>query len=70
VVNPPIGLSTEEQIRLGLAGAVDAGPAVVRISTPQVEQIIVDGVGMDVDDVCAGGSVSVDGRGSVPDVGR
>jgi hypothetical protein len=70
VVNPPIGLSTEEQIRLGLAGAVDAGPAVVRIGAPQIGQIIVDGVGMDVDEARVGGSVSVDGRGSVPDVGR
>jgi hypothetical protein len=54
VVNPPIGLSTEEQIRLGLAGAVDAGPAIVRVASSQVGQIDVDGVGMDIDDVCAG----------------
>jgi hypothetical protein len=36
-------------------GALDARPAVVRIGAPQVGQIIVDGVGVDIDEACAGG---------------
>ena len=60
----------DEQVRLGLAGALDAGPAVVRIGAPQVGQIIVDGVGVDIDEALVGGSVSVDGRGSGHDVGQ
>jgi hypothetical protein len=65
MIYPPVALSTEHQQRVGLGGAVDAGPGIVRIGPTQVRQIIVDGVSVDIDEACAGGSVSVDGRGSV-----
>jgi hypothetical protein len=55
VIDPAVVLSTEHQVRLGVVGAVDAGPAVVRIGAPQIRQIIVDGVGVDIDEACAGG---------------
>jgi hypothetical protein len=57
-------------MRPGLAGAIEAGPVVVRIGAPQIGQIGVDGVGVDVDEAPAGGSVSVDGRCSVYGDGR
>jgi hypothetical protein len=50
VIDPAVGQSTEQQVRLGLAGALDAGPAVVRVRAPQVGQISVDGVAVDIDD--------------------
>jgi hypothetical protein len=37
---------------------------VVRISRLQIREILVDGVGMDIDEATAGESVSVDGPGS------
>ena len=49
---------------------MDAGPAVVWIDLPEVRQIRIDGVGVDIDEPCACGSVSVDGRDSVHDVER
>ena len=55
VVDPPVMLSTEEQLRVGVAGAVDAGPVVVRVGTPQIRQPIVDGVGVDIDEPGLGG---------------
>ncbi len=55
---------------LGVAGALDAWPAVVRIGLPQIRQIVVDGVGVDIDEPWVGGSVSVDGHGSVQRVDR
>jgi hypothetical protein len=62
VIDPAVGNPAEHQVRVGLAGAIDGGPAVVWISLPQIRQIGVDGVGVDIDEACAGGSVSVDGR--------
>jgi hypothetical protein len=59
VIDPAVVLSTEHQLRVGLACPVDAGPAVVRISL-QIREILVDGVGMDIDEATAGESVSVD----------
>jgi hypothetical protein len=50
LIDPAVGLPTEQQVRLGLAGAIDAGPTIVRVGAPQVGQIGVDGVGMDIDD--------------------
>jgi hypothetical protein len=40
----------------------------MRIDLAQMRQIIVDGVGVDIDEPCACESVSVDGRDSVPEV--
>jgi hypothetical protein len=59
MIDPAVVLSTEHQARVGLACSVDAGPAVVRISL-QIREILVDGVGMDIDEATAGESVSVD----------
>ena len=55
VVDQAVRLPTEHQVRLGVAGAVDAGPAVVRVGAPQVGQFVVDGVGVDIDEACVGG---------------
>ena len=63
MIDPAVVLSTEHQVRVRLACPVDAGPAVVRISL-QIREILVDGVGMDIDEATAGESVSVDGPGS------
>ena len=65
MINPAVGNPPEHQVRFGLARAVDAGPGVVRIGPPQIRQIVVDGVGVDIDEAGAGGWVSVDGRDSV-----
>jgi hypothetical protein len=70
VIDQAVLLSTEHQVRLGVAGAVDAGPAVVRVGAPQIRQVIVDGVGVDIDEPCACESVSVDGRDSLAEVER
>jgi hypothetical protein len=67
-VNLAIGLSTEHQAYFGLTGALDAGPPVVRIDLAKIRQIIVDGVGVDIDEPRAWEPVSVDGRDSVPEV--
>jgi hypothetical protein len=68
VIDQAVMLPTEHKVRLGVAGAVDAGPAVVRISAPQVGQFIIDGVGVDIDDAC--GWLGVDDGGSAQHVGR
>jgi hypothetical protein len=65
VIDPAVGNPTEHQPRVGLADALDPGPAVVRIGLPQIRKSIVDGVGVDVDEASASGSMSGDGRGSV-----
>jgi hypothetical protein len=70
VIDPAVVLPAEQQTRFGLAGAVDAGPVVVRIRTSQIRQIIVDGVGVDIDEACAGRQLSVDGGGSAQHVRR
>jgi len=62
VIDPAVVLSTEHQVRVRRACPVDAGPAVVRISL-QIREILVDGVGMDIDEATAGESVSLDGPG-------
>jgi hypothetical protein len=63
VIDPAVGNPTKHQAGFGFAGAFDAGPAVVWIDLPEVRQILVDGVGMDIDEATAGESVSVDGPG-------
>jgi hypothetical protein len=50
VVDPAVRLPTEHQLRLGLAGALDARPAVVGVRARQVRQAIVDGMSVDIDD--------------------
>ena len=55
MIYPTVGLSTEQQVRLGITGAVDAGPEVVRIGAPKIQQLIVDGVGVDTDEAGVGG---------------
>ena len=64
VIDPAVGRSTEHQLRVGLACPVEGGPAVVWVSLPQIGQILVDGVGMGIDEASVGESVSVDGPGS------
>ena len=64
VVNLPIRLSTEHQARFGLARAFDAGPLILRIDLAQIQQDVVDGMGVDIEKACAGGPMSVDGRDS------
>jgi hypothetical protein len=49
VIDPAVVLSAEQQLRLGVVGALDAGPQIVRIGMPQIQQMIVDGVGVDID---------------------
>jgi ABC-type transporter Mla maintaining outer membrane lipid asymmetry ATPase subunit MlaF len=70
MVDVPVELSTEIQMRVGLARAIDAGPVVVGIDPRLIVKVVVDGVGMDIDEPCTGGSMSVDGRDSVQHVGR
>jgi hypothetical protein len=65
VIDPAVVLSAELQVRLGLACPLDTRPEVVRVGLPQIRQIRVDGVGVDIDRANAGGWVSVDGRDSV-----
>jgi len=55
VIDLAVMLSTEQQLRVGVAGAVDAGPVVVRVGAPQIQQSIVDGVGVDIDEPGLGG---------------
>jgi len=55
VIDSAVVLSTEQQVCLGLAGVLDAGPEVVRTGSPQIRQILVDGVGVDIDEAGAGG---------------
>jgi hypothetical protein len=49
VIDPAVMLSAEQQLRLGVVGALDAWPQIVRIGMPQIRQMIVDGVGVDID---------------------
>jgi hypothetical protein len=42
-------------VRLGITSAVDAGPEVVRIGASKIQQLIVDGVGVDIDEAGMGG---------------
>ena len=55
-----VNVAAEHQARTGVAGAVDAGPGVVRIGPAQIRQVIVDGMSVDIDEARAGGAVSVD----------
>jgi hypothetical protein len=64
VIDPAVPRSTEHQVRVGLACPVESGPEVVRVSPPHIRQILVDGVGMGIDEASAGESLSVDGPGS------
>jgi len=61
VIDPAVGNPTERQECVGLAGALDARPAVEWIVLRQIRQLLVDGVGVDVDDPCGGAWMSVDG---------
>jgi hypothetical protein len=47
-------------LRIDLAGALDTGPAIVRIDALHVGQIGVDGVGVDIDEAGSSGQLSVD----------
>ena len=49
------GRPAERQVRLGVASALDAGPAVVRIGALQIRQIVADRVGVDIDEAFACG---------------
>jgi hypothetical protein len=61
VIDPTVGQPAEHQRRIGLVDALDARPAVVRIGLPQIRQIEVDRVGVDIDEPWAGGPITVDG---------
>jgi hypothetical protein len=61
MIDGPIGHPAEHQLRLGFIGALDDGPAIVRIDPSQVGQISVDGVRVDIDEVGADCRLSVDG---------
>jgi hypothetical protein len=50
VINATVGGTTEGQNRIGLVGVLDARPAVVRIVLPEVRQVGVDGVGVEIDE--------------------
>ena len=65
MINPAVGNPAERQECVGLAGTLDAWPAVEWIGLRQILQMVVDGVGVDVDDPCMGAWMSVDGRVSV-----
>jgi hypothetical protein len=69
MVNPAVWHFTEHQLRFGLARPIDTGPVVARVSLSQIRQLLVDGMGMDIDDAGVGDSVSVDGSGSGQSVG-
>jgi hypothetical protein len=62
VIDTAVGLSTVKQLRFGLAGPLDAGPAIVRIDASQVGQISVDGMRVDIDEAGGDGQLSIDGR--------
>jgi|HubBroStandDraft_3_1064219.scaffolds.fasta_scaffold590972_2 hypothetical protein len=61
MIDGAVGLSTKKQLRFGLTGALDAGPAIVRIDASQVRQISVDGMCVDIDEAGGDGQLSVDG---------
>jgi hypothetical protein len=67
VIDPAVENPPEHQPRAGVAGALDGRPTVVWIGLAQIRQIVVDGVGVDIDEARAGGSVSVDNGASVRD---
>lgn len=69
VIDLAVAQPAEHQVCGGLARALDTGPAVSRIAPSQIWQVDVDGVGMDIDEAGASGSVNVDGRASVQQVG-
>jgi len=60
VIDSAVRLFPEHQPRLVFADALDVGPAVILTALTQIWQVLVDGVGMDIDDAGGGGSVSVD----------
>ncbi|MDT5238619.1 MAG: hypothetical protein QOD97_817 [Mycobacterium sp.] len=50
MIDPTVGQPAEHQRRIGLVDALDVRPAVVRIGLPQIRQIEVDRVGVDIDE--------------------
>jgi hypothetical protein len=60
VIDRAVGNPTEQQLCVGLAGALDARPAIVRIGASQVGQIDVDGMCVDIDEADGVGQLSVD----------
>jgi hypothetical protein len=61
MIDGAVGNPTEDQLCFGLTGALDAGPAIMRIDASQVGQISVDGMCVDVDETGGDGQLSVDG---------
>jgi hypothetical protein len=55
VIDPAVRPATENQQPIGFVGALDGGPVVVRVGPPQIRQVMVDGVGVDIDEPSAGG---------------
>ena len=65
MIDAAVGNPTKHQKCVGLAGVLDAGPAVMRIVLTQIREIVVDGVGVDIDEPYMGGLTSVDSHDSV-----
>ena len=61
MIDGAVGDPTKHQLRFGLAVALEAGPAIVRIDASQVGQLSVDGVGVDIDEAGGDSQLSVDG---------
>jgi hypothetical protein len=55
VIDPAVRPATENKQPIGFVGALDDGPVVVRVGPPQIRQVMVDGVGVDIDEPSAGG---------------
>lgn len=70
MIDSAVGKPTEQQLRVGLTGALDTRPAIVRIGASQVGQIDVDRMCMDVDEAGGVGQLSVDDWLRATGVGR
>jgi hypothetical protein len=62
MINCTVGNPAEGQLRFGFIGALDDGPAIMRIDLSQVGQISVDGMSVDIDEAGGDSQLSVDGR--------
>jgi hypothetical protein len=61
MIDRAVGNTTEHQLRFGLIGVLNDGPAIVWIDASQVGQITVDGMCVDIDEAARDGQLSVDG---------
>ena len=61
MIDGAVGDPTKHQLRFGFIGALDAGPAIVRIDASQVGQLGVDGMCVNIDEAGGDSQLSVDG---------